>query len=47
MVFSDSIWHDFPDTIRSTVVYIVFYQGVTIDNFIHVPGPVAQSISDS
>ena len=25
----------------------MFYQGVTIDNFTHVPGPVAQSSAES
>ena len=47
MVFSDSIWQNFPDTGISTGAYILFYQGEPIDNFTHVPGPVSQSISDS
>ena len=41
--FSDSIWQDCPDTVRSTGAYIIYYQGVTIDHGTHVPGPVAQS----
>ena len=27
--------------------YILFYQGGTIDNCTHIPGPVAQSIDES
>ena len=46
MVFSYSIWQDYPDTGRSTGAYIVFYQGVPIDHFTHVPGPVAQYSAD-
>ena len=42
MVFSDSSWKDFPDTGRSTVAYIIFYQGRPIDHGTHVPEPVAQ-----
>ena len=41
--FSDSSWQDFPDTGRSTGVYIIFYQGGPIDHGTHVPVPVAQS----
>ena len=41
MDFSDSSWQDFPDTGRSTVAYIIFYQGGPIDHCTHVPGPVA------
>ena len=43
MDFSDSSWQDFPDTVRSTGEYIIFYQGGPIDYGTHVPGPVAQS----
>ena len=43
MDFSDSSWQEFPDTGRSTGVYIIFYQGGTIDHGTHVPGPVSQS----
>ena len=42
MAFSDSSWQDFPDTGRSTVSSIIFYQGGPIDHGTHVPGPVAQ-----
>ena len=47
MGFSDSSWQDFPDTIRSTGAYIIFYQGGTIDHGTHVPVPVAQSSAES
>ena len=43
MVFSDSIFQDCPATGRSTVSYILFYQGGTIYHGTHVPGPVYQS----
>ena len=42
MDFSDSSWQDFPDTGKSTVAYIIFYQGGKFDHGTHVPGPVAQ-----
>ena len=42
-----SSWQDFPDTGRSTGACIIFYQCGTIDHGIHVPEPVAQSISES
>ena len=41
--FSDSSWQDCPDTGRSTVAYIIFYQGGPIDHGTHVPVPDAQS----
>ena len=47
MAFSDSIWQDCPDTGISTGAYIIFYQGESIDNGTHVPGPVAQSSAES
>ena len=47
MVFSDSGWKDFPDTGRSTGVYIIFYQGVPIYHLSHNPGTVAQSNSEN
>ena len=47
MDFSDSSWRDCPDTVRSTGEYIIFYQGVPIDHGTHVPGPVAQSSTES
>ena len=47
MVLSDSIWQDCTDTGRSKEAYIVFYQGLTIDNFTHLLGAVYQSSDDS
>ena len=43
VTFSDSSWHDFPYTGRSTLSYIIFYLGGPIDNGTHIPVPVAQS----
>ena len=43
MDFSDSSWQYFPDTVRSTGAYIIFYQGGPTDHGKHVTGPVAQS----
>ena len=40
-------WKDYPDTIRSTGSYILFYRAGPTDNYTHVPGPVAQSSSES
>ena len=47
MDFSYSSWQDFPDTVRSTGAYIIFYQGGTIDHGTHVPEPVAQYSAES
>ena len=47
VAFSDSSWKYFPDTGRSTLAYIIFYQGGPIDHGTHVPGPVAQSSAES
>ena len=47
MAFSDSSWQDCPDTGRSTVAYIIFYQGGPIDHGTHVPVPVSQSSAES
>ena len=47
MDFSYSSWQDCPDTGRSTGAYSIFYQGGTIDHVTHVPGPVAQSSTES
>ena len=47
MVLSDSIWKDFPDTVRSTGAYIVFDQDGPIDHFTQVPGTVSQSGAES
>ena len=45
--FSDSSWKNCPDTGRSTVSYIIFYQGGSIYHVIHVPVTVAQSSAGS
>ena len=42
MDVSDSSWKYCPYTDWSTGAYIIFYQGGSIDNGTHVPGPVAQ-----
>ena len=47
MEFSDSSLQDCPDTGRSTVTYIIFYQGRPIYHGTHVPGPVAQYSAES
>ena len=47
MVLSDSSWQDFPDTGRSTGLYIIVYQGGPIDHGTHVPGLVSQSSSET
>ena len=47
MDFSDSSCQDCPYTGRSTVAYIIFYQGGPIDRGTHVPGLVAQSNAES
>ena len=47
VVFSDLIWQDWSDTGRSTVLYIVFFQGGPIDHCTHASGLVANSSSES
>ena len=47
MAFSDSSWQDYPDTGRSTVAYIIFYQGGPIYHSTHDPGTVSQSSAES
>ena len=47
MVFFDSIWKDYTDTGRIKVSYIVFYQGGTIDDCTHFPGPVSKYSAES
>ena len=42
MVLSDSSCQDCPYTGRSTITYILSYQGGPIDHFTHVPCPVNQ-----
>ena len=46
MDFYDSSWQYFPDTVRSTGSYIIFYQGEPIYHGKNVPGPVSQSSSE-
>ena len=46
MNFSDSSWQDCPDTGRSIVSYIIFYQGGPIYHGTNVPGPVSQSMTE-
>ena len=47
MAFSGSSWQDFPDTVRSTGAYIIFYKDWPIDHGTHVPVPVAQLSAES
>ena len=47
MDYSDESWQYCQDTGRSIVAYIIFYQGGIIDHGTHVPGPDAQSSSES
>ena len=42
MDFSDLSCQEYPDTDRSTVTYIIFYQGGTLDHDTHVTRPFAQ-----
>ena len=41
MAFSNCSWKYFPDTGRSTGVYMILYQGGPIGNGTHVPVTVA------
>ena len=43
MAYYDSSWKYCPDTDRRTGAYIIFYQGESIYNVTHFPGPVSQS----
>jgi hypothetical protein len=47
LVFMDASWQDCPDTGRSTVGYLIFYQGGVIDANSTVPTPVAMSSSEA
>ena len=47
MDFSASNSQYCPDTVRSTGAYMIFYQGGPIYHGTYVPGPVAQSSSES
>ena len=40
-------WHDFPDSVRSTGEYIIFYQCEPIYHNTHFTGPVVQSSVES
>ena len=45
--FSDSRWQDCPETDRSRVEYIIFYQGGKIEYGINVPWPVSKSSAET
>ena len=47
MAFYDSSCQNCPDNGRSTLEYIIFYQGGPIDHVTHVPVPVSQSSAES
>ena len=47
MDFYDSSWQYFPETVRSTGAYIIFYQGGPIDHGTHVPWPFSQRSAKS
>ena len=47
MALFDSSWQDCPDTGRSLVSHIIFYQGGPIDHGTHVLGSVSQSSAES
>ena len=47
MAFFDSSWQDCPETHRSVGAYIISYRGQRMDHVTHVPGPVAQSTTES
>ena len=47
MALSDYSWKYFSYNGRSTVAYIIFYQGVKIDHVTHVSGPFYQSSAES
>ena len=44
MDFYDSSWQYFPETVRSTGAYIIFYQDGTIEHVTHIPVPVAKYV---
>jgi hypothetical protein len=46
-VFSDASWQDCPDTGRSTIGYIVMYQGGVVSANSMVPVPVAMSSAEA
>ncbi|KAI2490955.1 hypothetical protein MHU86_23614 [Fragilaria crotonensis] len=46
-IFSDASWQDCPDTGRSTVGYMIFYNGALIEANSTMPTPVAMSTSEA
>ena len=42
MIFYDSSWQDFPDTVIITGAYIIFYKGGPIDHGTYVTIPIYQ-----
>ena len=46
-IFTDASWQDCPDTGRSTVGYMIFYQGAFIEANSTVPTPVAMSTAEA
>jgi hypothetical protein len=46
-VFSDASWQDCPDTGRSTVGYMIFYNGALIEANSTMPTPIAMSTSEA
>ena len=47
VVFTDASWQDCPDTGRSTVGHLIFYNGALIDANSSMPSPVAMSSAES
>jgi hypothetical protein len=47
IAFSDASWQDCPDTGRSTVGYLVFYQGGVVATGSSMPTPVAMSSAEA
>ena len=45
--FSDASWQDCPDTGRSTIGYLVFYQGGVVAANSNIPTPVAMSSAEA
>jgi len=46
-IFTDASWQDCPDTGRSTVGYMIFYQGALIEANSTVPTPIAMSTAEA
>jgi len=47
IAFSDASWQDCPDTGRSTIGYMIFYQGGLVEATSTVPVPVAMSTCEA